>query len=81
MCLKTTETKICILGVLHIVVWTIKTLYEPQLYDGDIDEYLAQFKILTEINDWNLTKKSLNLAPRFVLGLALCVFQEPVINF
>ena len=23
---------------------------KPQLYDGDIDEYLAQFKILTEIN-------------------------------
>ena len=52
---------------------------KPQLYDGDIDEYLAQFKILTEINNWNLTKKSLNLAACFVSRHALCVFQEPVI--
>ena len=37
---------------------------KPQLYDGDDDlnEYLAQFEILAEINNWDYITKSLYLA-------------------
>ncbi|CAC5386872.1 unnamed protein product [Mytilus coruscus] len=37
---------------------------KPQLYEGDEDlnEYLAQFEILAEINGWNYATKSLYLA-------------------
>ena len=37
---------------------------KPQLYDGeeDLNEYLAQFEILAEINGWNYETKSLYLA-------------------
>ncbi|VDI11411.1 Hypothetical predicted protein [Mytilus galloprovincialis] len=37
---------------------------KPQLYEGDedLDEYLAQFEILAEINGWNYATKSLYLA-------------------
>lgn len=37
---------------------------KPQLYEGDedLDEYLAQFEILAEINGWDYTTKSLYLA-------------------
>ena len=37
---------------------------KPQLYDGDIDEYLAQFKILTEIN-----QKIFEFSSTFCVGL------------
>ena len=37
---------------------------KPQLYDGltDIDEYLTQFNIVAEINQWNSQTKALHLA-------------------
>jgi hypothetical protein len=37
---------------------------KPQLYDGDDDlnEYLAQFEILADINNWDYITKSLYLA-------------------
>ena len=40
------------------------TKVKPQLYDGltDIDEYLTQFNIVTEINGWNSQVKVLHLA-------------------
>ena len=40
------------------------TKVKPQLYDGltDIDEYLTQFYIVTEINGWNSQVKALHLA-------------------
>ena len=40
------------------------TKVKPQLYDGltDIDEYLTQFNIVTEINEWNNQTKALYLA-------------------
>lgn len=40
------------------------TKVKPQLYDGltDIDEYLTQFNIVTEINGWNSQVKALHLA-------------------
>lgn len=39
------------------------TKVKPQLYDGltDIDEYLTQFYIVTEINGWNSQVKALHL--------------------
>ena len=40
------------------------TKVKPQLYDGltDIDEYLTQFSIIAEINQWNCDTKALHLA-------------------
>ena len=40
------------------------TKVKPQLYDGlsDIDEYLIQFNIVSEINKWNEHSKALHLA-------------------
>ena len=37
---------------------------KPQYYDGteDLDEYLSQFEILSELNNWNYETKSLYLA-------------------
>lgn len=54
-----------------------KIKMKPQLYDGtgDLDEYLAQFEILTEINDWNFSKKALYLAAS-LSGAALSVLSE-----
>ena len=54
-----------------------KIKMKPQLYDGtgDLDEYLAQFDILTEINDWNFSKKALHLAAS-LSGAALSVLSE-----
>lgn len=39
-------------------------IMKPQLYEGDddLDEYLAQFEILAEINNWDYETKSLYLA-------------------
>ena len=54
-----------------------KIKMKPQLYDGpgDLDEYLAQFEILTEINDWNFSKKALYLVAS-LSGAALSVLSE-----
>ncbi|CAC5382459.1 unnamed protein product [Mytilus coruscus] len=43
---------------------SINVTMKPQLYEGDEDlnEYLAQFEILAEINGWNYATKSLYLA-------------------
>ena len=40
------------------------TKVKPQLYDGltDIDEYLTQFNIIAEINQWSCDTKALHLA-------------------
>jgi hypothetical protein len=42
----------------------VKINMKPQPYDGteDIEEYLSQFQILSEINGWNYNIKSLCLA-------------------
>lgn len=36
---------------------------KPQLFEGteDLDEYLAQFQIISEVNGWDYTTKSLDL--------------------
>ena len=41
-----------------------QTKVKPQLYDGltDIDEYLTQFSIIAEINQWSCDTKALHLA-------------------
>lgn len=43
---------------------------KPQTYDGsdDLDEYLAQFNIVAELNNWSYTTKSLFLASSIVGG-------------
>lgn len=35
---------------------------KPQLFEGteDLEEYLAQFQIISEINGWDYTTKSFN---------------------
>ena len=40
------------------------TKVKPQLYDGltNIDEYLTQFNIIAEINQWSCDTKALHLA-------------------
>ncbi|CAC5366187.1 unnamed protein product [Mytilus coruscus] len=42
----------------------IKCKIKPQLYDGsdDLEEYLTQFYLLAELNDWDLRSKALLLA-------------------
>lgn len=41
-----------------------KTHTKPQLYDGseDLEEYLAQFQIIFDLNGWDYKTKSLHLA-------------------
>lgn len=50
---------------------------KPQLFDGtgDLDEYLAQFDIVSEINGWDLTQKALYLASSLTGG-ALSLLNE-----
>lgn len=50
---------------------------KPQLFDGsgDLEEYLAQFEILAEINNWDCSRKALYLASS-LSGNALSVLGE-----
>ncbi|KAL3857159.1 hypothetical protein ACJMK2_011854 [Sinanodonta woodiana] len=50
---------------------------KPQLYDGqtDIDEYLTQFNIISELNDWDYHSKSLYLASSLT-GTARSLLNE-----
>ena len=50
---------------------------KPQTYDGsdDLDEYLAQFNIVAELNKWNYPIKSLYLASSIV-GAARAILCE-----
>ena len=50
---------------------------KPQTYDGsdDLDEYLAQFNIVAELNNWSYTTKSLFLASSIV-GNARAILCE-----
>ena len=53
------------------------TKVEPQLYDGltDIDEYLTQFGIIAEINQWSCDSKALHLAS-CLTGIARSLLSE-----
>ena len=50
---------------------------KPQLYDGqtDIEEYLTQFNIIAELNDWDYHSKSLYLASSLT-GTARSLLNE-----
>ena len=53
------------------------TKVKPQLYDGltDIDEYLTQFGIIAEINQWSCDSKALHLAS-CLTGIARSLLKE-----
>ncbi|CAC5375456.1 unnamed protein product [Mytilus coruscus] len=55
----------------------IKCKIKPQLYDGsdDLEEYLTQFYLLAELNDWDLRSKALLLASSLT-GSARALLNE-----